>query len=82
VLGRLLPQYFPSIFGSTKDVPPDASIAWEKFAELKKQINNETGGSMTPEEVANGFIDVANEAMSRPIRAITEARISNLSGGS
>ena len=29
---------------------------------------------MTPEEVANGFIDVANEAMSRPVRAITEAR--------
>lgn len=29
---------------------------------------------MTPQEVANGFINVANESMSRPIRAITEAR--------
>ena len=29
---------------------------------------------MTAQEVANGFINVANESMSRPIRAITEAR--------
>lgn len=29
---------------------------------------------MTPLEVAHGFIDVANESMSRPIRALTEAR--------
>jgi 5-oxoprolinase (ATP-hydrolysing) len=74
MLGRLLPEYFPSIFGPTEDMPLDASIARKKFAELTQQINKETGGSMTPEEVANGFIDVANEAMSRPVRAITEAR--------
>lgn len=29
---------------------------------------------MTPQEVAQGFLDVANESMCRPIRAITEAR--------
>ena len=29
---------------------------------------------MTPEEVALGFIRVANEAMCRPIRSITEAK--------
>lgn len=29
---------------------------------------------MTPQEVAHGFIDVANESMCRPIRALTEAR--------
>jgi 5-oxoprolinase (ATP-hydrolysing) len=29
---------------------------------------------MTPEEVAYGFINIANEAMTRPIRALTEAR--------
>lgn len=74
MLGRLLPEYFPSIFGPTEDMPLDASIAREKFAELAQKINKETGRSMTPEEVANGFIDVANEAMSRPVRAITEAR--------
>lgn len=29
---------------------------------------------MTPEEVAYGFVDIANESMCRPIRALTEAR--------
>lgn len=29
---------------------------------------------MSPQEVAQGFLDVANETMCRPIRAITEAR--------
>lgn len=46
----------------------------QKFEELTAQINADTGRFMTPLEVAHGFIDVANESMSRPIRALTEAR--------
>lgn len=30
--------------------------------------------NMTSEEVANGFLRVANESMSRPIRSLTEGR--------
>lgn len=41
---------------------------------MTKKINAETGRSMSPHEVAHGFIDVANESMCRPIRALTEAR--------
>ncbi|KAJ6172219.1 5-oxoprolinase (ATP-hydrolyzing) [Penicillium chermesinum] len=74
MLGRLLPQYFPSIFGPNEDQPLDDEIVREKFAELTQKINAETHRTMSPMEVANGFIDVANEAMGRPIRAITEAR--------
>lgn len=74
MLGRLLPPYFPSIFGPNEDMPLDDEIVSQKFAELTDKINSETGRSMTPMEVANGFVDVANEAMGRPIRAITEAR--------
>lgn len=74
MLGRLLPQYFPSIFGLNESQPLDEEIVRQKFAELTDKINAETGRSMTPMEVANGYIDVANEAMGRPIRAITEAR--------
>lgn len=46
----------------------------KKFDELTAKINADTGRSMTTQEVAHGFIDVANESMSRPIRALTEAR--------
>ncbi|KAF8860972.1 5-oxoprolinase [Acephala macrosclerotiorum] len=73
-LGRLIPSYFPSIFGPTEDMPLDTDIVAEKFKVLTASINADSGKSMTSEEVAMGFIDVANESMSRPIRAITEAR--------
>ncbi|KAH9888204.1 Hydantoinase B/oxoprolinase-domain-containing protein [Xylariomycetidae sp. FL2044] len=73
-LGRLVPEFFPAIFGPNEDLPLDATIVKQKFEELTKQINADTGREMTPLEVAHGFIDVANESMSRPIRALTEAR--------
>lgn len=73
-LGRLIPSYFPSIFGPTEDMPLDTDIVAEKFKELTAKINADSGKSMTSEEVAMVFIDVANESMSRPFRAITEAR--------
>ncbi|KAK8116552.1 uncharacterized protein PG998_004833 [Apiospora kogelbergensis] len=73
-LGRLIPKYFPAIFGPNEDLPLDLEIVAKKFEELTGQINRDTGRSMTTVEVAHGFIDVANESMSRPIRALTEAR--------
>ncbi|VUC23980.1 unnamed protein product [Clonostachys rosea] len=72
--GRLLPNYFPKIFGKNENEPLDIEITRVKFAELARQINEETGQNKTPEEVAMGFIEVANEAMAKPIRALTEAR--------
>lgn len=74
LLGRLLPEYFPKIFGATEDQPLDVEIVRQKFTELSKQIQKDTGRDITPEEVAVGFIEVANESMCRPIRALTEAR--------
>ncbi|ORY63839.1 Hydantoinase B/oxoprolinase-domain-containing protein [Pseudomassariella vexata] len=73
-LGRLISDYFPAIFGPNEDLPLDSDIVAKKFEELTAQINADTGRTMTPVEVAHGFIDVANESMSRPIRALTEAR--------
>ncbi|KAB2574373.1 5-oxoprolinase [Lasiodiplodia theobromae] len=73
-LGRLIPDYFPKIFGKNEDEPLDLDIVKAKFAELTARINAETGQALTPEEVAYGFLDVANESMCRPIRALTEAK--------
>lgn len=79
ILGRLLPQYFPKIFGPNENEPLDYEAAEIKFKELIKEINcnlSEQGSekSMSLEEVALGFVRVANEAMCRPIRALTQAR--------
>lgn len=73
-LGRLVPDFFPKIFGSSEKEPLDSEVVKEKFVNLTAKINAETGRLMTPEEVAFGFLDVANEAMCRPIRSLTEGK--------
>lgn len=78
-LGRLLPDYFPKIFGPNEDAPLDKSSTIKTFEALTKNINDflatQPGNkNMSLEEVAMGFIRVANEAMCRPIRALTQAK--------
>ncbi|GAA5830228.1 hypothetical protein JCM11251_001276 [Rhodosporidiobolus azoricus] len=74
VLGRLLPAHFPHIFGESEDQPLDVDASRSALEELRAQINAETGGSMSLDEVAYGFVRVANETMCRPIRSLTESR--------
>jgi 5-oxoprolinase (ATP-hydrolysing) len=78
-LGRLLPDFFPKIFGKNEDEGLDAEASEKLFKELAAQINKEVAGDnkekeMSLDEIANGFIKIANETMTRPIRSLTEAR--------
>ncbi|XP_071274326.1 5-oxoprolinase [Agelaius tricolor] len=92
VLGRLLPEFFPRIFGPDEDQPLCRDTAVAAFRELAATIrafrghggdtdggdtadgDTADGDKFSVEEVALGFIRVANEAMCRPIRALTQAR--------
>ncbi|BBO90319.1 hydantoinase B/oxoprolinase family protein [Desulfosarcina ovata] len=78
VLGRLQPDYFPHIFGLTEDQPLDLKAARDAMETLTQEINaytNRSGNNaMTVEEVAMGFLRVANETMVRPIREISVMR--------
>ncbi|KAI1662674.1 Hydantoinase B/oxoprolinase-domain-containing protein [Daldinia decipiens] len=73
-LGRLLPEFFPKIFGKNEDEGLDFEASKKVIQELTDQINKETGKNMSLDEVAYGFLTIANEAMTRPIRSITEAK--------
>ncbi|KAL1601734.1 hypothetical protein SLS60_006649 [Paraconiothyrium brasiliense] len=73
-LGRLIPSSFPSIFGPNANEPLDVDITRQKFIVLAEEVASQTGRHLSSEDVALGFLDVANEAMSRPIRNATEAR--------
>lgn len=78
-LGRLLPDFFPKIFGKHENESLDRVAGERLFGELTDQINQEvTKGvgceRMTPDEVAYGFVKIANETMTRPIRSLTEVR--------
>jgi len=73
-LGRLLPDFFPKIFGKHENEGLDVEASEKLLVELTDQINRENGKNMTPDEVAYGFLTVANETMTRPIRSLTEAK--------
>jgi len=71
VLGRVLPEQFPNIFGPNEDEPLDVDGARRAFEELEKLPE---AAGRTPEELAWGFLQVANEAMCRPIRNLTQMK--------
>ena len=78
-LGRLLPDFFPKIFGQSEDQGLDVSASEQLFTKLAEEINCEIAGrneekKMSADEVAYGFIKIANETMTRPIRSLTEAK--------
>ncbi|KAK6088773.1 5-oxoprolinase (hydantoinase B/oxoprolinase) [Seiridium cupressi] len=74
ILGRLRPEFFPKVFGPNEDLPLDINASRVLFEDMTKKINEEIPVKLTLEEVAAGFLDVANEAMCRPIRTLTEAK--------
>lgn len=80
ILGYVIPDYFPSIFGPKEDQPLDIRTTRIKFEELAKQINSyrksqdPLAKDMTVENIAQGFVNVANETMCRPIRQLTEMK--------
>ncbi len=78
VLGRLQAKYFPNIFGPEENQPLDYDGAKLAFEKLLAKVNEDlvaTGAKpKTVEELALGFLLVANETMCRPIRSLTEAK--------
>lgn len=80
VLGYVISDYFPAIFGPKEDQPLDIASTRKEFEKLALEINSYRKGQdplandMTVEEVAQGFVDVANETMCRPIRQLTEMK--------
>lgn len=79
LLGRLLPDFFPKIFGKNEDEGLDEQASKAAFEQLTEHINKENAAGnkekeMSMDEVAYGFLKIANETMTRPIRSLTEAR--------
>ena len=70
MLGKLIPDFFPKIFGPGQDRPLDADAVREKFAALAGTI----GDGRAPEAVADGFITIAVENMANAIKKISVER--------
>ncbi len=74
MLGKIHPQYFPSVFGVDGNLPLDKDIVIHKFTQLAQDIKNATGNSRSPEQVAAGFIAIAVENMANAIKKISLQR--------
>ena len=74
MLGKLVPDFFPAVFGPNADQPIDDQIVKRKFAELAARIEKETGDHRTPEQVAAGFLKIAVENMANAIKEISIQR--------
>jgi 5-oxoprolinase (ATP-hydrolysing) len=70
MLGKLMPEFFPKIFGPGRNEPLDAQSVRDAFGQLARQIND----GRTAEAVADGFIRIAVENMANAIKKISVQR--------
>ncbi|MBD2561992.1 MULTISPECIES: hydantoinase/oxoprolinase family protein [Nostoc] len=74
MLGKIHPQYFPSVFGIDGNLPLDKDTVIQKFTQLAQDIQGATLNHCTPEQVAAGFIAIAVENMANAIKKISLQR--------
>jgi 5-oxoprolinase (ATP-hydrolysing) len=66
--GKIQPRYFPRVFGPGADEALSLEAVQEKFGALATQTGR------APEEVAEGFINIAVQQMANAIKKISVAR--------
>ena len=74
MLGKIQPAYFPKVFGPNANESLDREAVVQKFNAMAADIERATGTKRSPEEVAEGFIDIAVGAMANAIKKISVAR--------
>jgi 5-oxoprolinase (ATP-hydrolysing) len=70
MVGKLIPDFFPRIFGRAQNLPLDADAVRSAFAAMAKEI----GDGRSAEQVADGFIKIAVENMANAIKKISVQR--------
>ncbi len=71
LLGRIRPEHFPHVFGPSGDEPLDREIVEQRFTELAAVVNAGSAVTMTPSELAEGFLRIAVERMATAIKEIS-----------
>jgi len=74
MLGRVQPEFFPHVFGPQGNEPLDRGTVVRRFAGLAREIEQATGRSQAPEQVAAGFVDIAVGNMAEAIKRISVQR--------
>jgi len=74
MLGKLMPEFFPHIFGPHQDQALDAEAVRTAFAALAGEVGAALGGTRAPEDIADGFVKIAVENMANAIKKISVQR--------
>lgn len=74
MVGKLQPDFFPSVFGPAGDLPLEVEVVRQRFGELAVTIHEQTRDSRTPEQVAEGFLAIAIDKMANAIKKISIQR--------
>ena len=80
MLGKIVPEHFPHIFGPNGNLPVDATVVHKSFTSLASEIAAATGDKRTPQQVAHGFLEIAVHNMANAIRKISVQRGYDVSG--
>ncbi|WP_405932906.1 hydantoinase B/oxoprolinase family protein [Streptomyces sp. NBC_00827] len=70
-LGRIQPAHFPRVFGPDGDQPIDDALVRERFAALAREIRERTGDDRTPEQVAEGYLQIAVANIANAVKRIS-----------
>ncbi|MES5822113.1 hydantoinase B/oxoprolinase family protein [Streptomyces sp. RG80] len=71
MLGRIQPAHFPAVFGPVGDQPLDADLVRDRFAALTREIRERTGDDRTPEQVAEGYLQIAVANIANAVKRIS-----------
>ena len=56
LLGRLIPEYFPKIFGKSENEPLDVDASRKEFEKLAQSINENSANEFTLDEIIYGYV--------------------------
>ncbi|MEU3253931.1 hydantoinase B/oxoprolinase family protein [Streptomyces sp. NPDC006997] len=71
MLGRIQPAHFPQVFGPDGDQPLDGDLVRARFTALAREIRDRTGDDRTPEQVAEGYLDIAVANIANAVKRIS-----------
>ncbi|AKJ26804.1 5-oxoprolinase [Caldimonas brevitalea] len=74
MLGKIQPDYFPKLFGPQGDDPLDRGVVLQGFATLADEVGRKSGRVVAPEELAEGFLQIAVANMANAVKKISVAR--------
>ncbi|WP_438002219.1 hydantoinase B/oxoprolinase family protein [Sorangium sp. So ce185] len=74
MLGKIQPDFFPRVFGPGADEPLDREVVERRFKAMAEEVRRETSRPITPEQLAEGFLQIAVANMANAVKKISVAR--------